>query len=247
LEPAPRFSIVLATDNSADRLPDLLDSLVGQGAARGFELVVADAGSQDRSLAQIAVALPPPASRVASQHDQGIYDAWNRVLPVLQGEWTLFLGDDDALASPCVLAQLADCLRTDPRLVSADVVLCSAQRVGAGVLMPRWNADRLWLGMRFAHPASLIRTSVLQRYGFDASYRIAGDYAFFLAHPELRVALIPTITLTRIGAGGVSQTMLGLLAQEVYRALRSNGYSRLKSSYYPARILLKALWRRCWR
>lgn len=241
------FSIVLATRNSASRLPDLLASLAAQTDPACFELVVADAGSQDHSLALVSAALPPPASRVASERDLGIYDAWNRALPALQGEWTLFLGDDDALASPTVLAQLADRLRSDPALAAADALLCSAQRAGDGVLRPRFRADRLWRGLRFAHPAMVTRTRVLQQSGFDASYRIAGDYAFLLAHPELRIVLIPQTTLTRLGAGGISQTRLGLLAREVYRALRSHGHSRLQSSYYPARILLTALRRWLWR
>jgi len=244
---AKLFTILLATRNSSERLPDLLASLSAQEDSASFELVVADGTSEDHSLALIAVALPPPASRVASQRDHGIYDAWNRALPRLRGDWTLFLGDDDALASPAVLAQLAERLRDDSSLQQVHGLACTALLRNGRRIHPRYSAQQLWRGMHFAHPASLIRTSVLKQHGFDASYRIAGDYAFFLAHPELRVALIPDITLTRIGAGGISQTKLGLLAREVYRALRSNGYSRLKSSYYPARILLKALLRRFWR
>lgn len=244
---AKLFSIVLATRNSAGRLPDLLASLAAQTDSASFELVVADAGSADDTLALIAATLPPPVSRVASRWDAGIYDAWNRALPALQGEWTLFLGDDDVLASPTELAQLTERLRRDPRLATVDALLCSALRAGDAVLRPRFRADQLWRGMRFAHPAMLTRTSLLQRMGFDSSYRIAGDYAFFLSQPQLRVALIPDIILTKLGAGGISQTRLGVLAREVYRALRSHGHSRLQSSYYPARILLTALRRRLWR
>lgn len=244
---APLFSLVLATRNSQHRLPGLLNSLQLQGDASLFELVVADAASGDCGLDLIAAALPPPLSRVVSWSDDGIYDAWNRALPALRGVWTLFLGDDDALAAPGVLAELARLLATNPPLASADAVLCSALLADGRLLQPQHHPDRFWMGMRFAHPAMLTRTTLLQRHGFDASYRIAGDYAFFLEHPQLRVALIPDFTLTRLGPDGISQTQLVPLAREVYRCLRSHGTSRLRSSYYPARILFTALRRPLWR
>lgn len=243
----PLFSIVLATRNSEVRLGPLLASLSSQDPSVAFELVIADSTSMDGTLARIEKLLPSPLSSLASSADNGIYDAWNRAIPSLCGLWTLFLGDDDAIASPDALHLAAQSIMSFNCNPIPDIVLFAGFLKSGKSIFPRYSPKTLWRGMRFAHPASLIRTSVLKQHSFDSSYRIAGDYAFFLAHPELRVARIPDITLTRIGAGGISQTKLGLLAREVYRALRSNGYSRLKSSYYPSRILLKALLRRLWR
>lgn len=232
---SPFFSIILAVKNSAERIPPLLDSFRNQSFS-DYELLVAASSPSESSLPVIFDALPTSVAKLVSEFDVGIFDAWNRALPFLSGEWTFFLGDDDALASPNVLQQLALHLITEPDVKDVDAVLCSALLAGR-LVRPHYRADSFWKGMRFAHPSMLIRTSLLKNSAFDASFRVAGDFDYLLRSPQLRFLILSEYVLTSIGPKGISQTRLVLLAREVFRALRKNGYRRLHSIYYPFRII----------
>lgn len=73
--------------------------------------------------------------------------------------------------------------------------------------------------LNIAYPGALHKKSLLIRLnGFDASYRIAGDYDFILrAGAGLKTAYIDHVTVI-FGANGVSSTSPIRVAREVLRA-----------------------------
>ena len=103
----PFFSIITATYDAAIPLPGLLESLADQ-RCRDFELVLQDGHSTDNTVALVeSYRHRLPSLKLQSTPDTGIYDAWNRALDRVAGQWVLFLGADDALAGPDVLDVVA--------------------------------------------------------------------------------------------------------------------------------------------
>ena len=83
--------------NGAETIQRCLDSVLAQQAGLA-EIVVVDGASTDGTVA----ILERNAKRLASwssEPDRGICDAWNKALARVRGEWVLFLGADDRLAS----------------------------------------------------------------------------------------------------------------------------------------------------
>src|SRR5688500_8811110 len=92
---SPRFSIITSTFNAAAALPSTAQSLARQ-TCRDFEWIVMDAASRDGT-AEVARGFGELVTTLVSEPDRGIYDAWNKALPRLRGEWVLFLGAGDSL------------------------------------------------------------------------------------------------------------------------------------------------------
>ncbi|AAS94467.1 glycosyltransferase family 2 protein [Nitratidesulfovibrio vulgaris] len=207
----PFLSVVIATFNVAEVLRECLHSLASQ-TFRDFEVVIQDGASTDGTLAvaQEAAGRLPRLS-LASVADSGIYDAWNRALPRVTGDWVLFLGSDDTLAGPDVLAQCARRLADLPPQVlyacgdalevypdgSSRAVTCTAE--GA----TRRMADHI----PFCHSSLWHRACLFEARHFDATLRIAADYDLICrTWPHDGVGHTLGITVTHMGVGGVSSS-----------------------------------------
>ena len=208
-EPMIDFSIVIATLDAGSTLQRCLDSVWSQDHP-SVEVVVMDGGSSDETVA----VLERNADRIhywRSERDRGIYQAWNRALDHVTGDWVLFLGASDRLAGPDVLGRIARALTSvdqDTRVAygSLDVVDSSGRlerRVGAPWVEVR---ELVGVALPMGHPATFHRRSLFEDVGrFDESYRICGDYELLLRDVLTRdPVFLPGIVVTEMQAGGVS-------------------------------------------
>jgi glycosyltransferase involved in cell wall biosynthesis len=119
--------VILCTFNRAAMLADALESLLRQqtGADLSFEVVVVDNASTDGTRVVVEGLTPPPGVRLryAFEPRQGLPHARNRGLRETTAEWIAFF-DDDQLASPAWLRELASVARaTGARCVAGSVTL----------------------------------------------------------------------------------------------------------------------------
>ena len=223
----PRISVVTATRNAQQYLERLLMSTAGQTYAR-TELIVQDGASTDRTL-HILRRHAAGLAHVASEPDTGVYDAWNKALRHVRGEWTIFLGADDLFAAPEVCARCAAHLANLPRRVI----------FAFGALLLIKEGKPLYPVSRSVHaaitnhisdsglsfPATFVRTAYLKARGFDASYRIAGDFALTAAAVSREsIYRIPELISFMDIADGLSSNprYAALMLQERMRVLREH-------------------------
>ncbi len=111
----PRISVIIAVRNGAGTLQRALDSVFEQ-TYDDIELIVMDGASSDGTQA----ILERNAARIAywrSEPDGGIYQAWNKALDHVTGDWICFLGADDRFHASDIVASVAAAL--DRRRCSA--------------------------------------------------------------------------------------------------------------------------------
>lgn len=259
----PCFTIITSTWNAAATLPRLLDSLAAQ-TCRDFNWIVQDGASSDATLDIVERYRDRlPEILTASGRDNGIYDAWNKAIDRWQnklGEWVLFLGADDALAGPAVLAavkeHLTGCPETVLYAIGGMTFTDYEQGTSRSADHPADYAEKFrqrFSGMPLSHSALFQRRRVFFPERFDAAFRICGDYDFILrtwtATQQLyRLPVLVTI----MAAGGISSSprMKRLYLQEKRRAICKNlsfdkkapcrYFVLLADAYtYPAKIALK--------
>lgn len=224
-KPVIDVSIVVAVRNGAATLSRCLNSILAQDGCT-IEVIVVDAMSNDGTetiidlyRSSISVSIREP--------DQGVYDAWNKALAVVRGEWCAFLGADDCFLntnSVAALLKAASESQEDPPVFVFGGIL----RVGAAQDYinhpdPRNPHEYLRTGRMLPHPGSLHRTSALRLLGgFDSSYRVAGDFVAVLELSNRgQLSRCPEI-VTAMHVGGMSSTwaMARVSAREMFRALR---------------------------
>ncbi len=218
---APKISILMATWNCAPLLANFFRSLEKQGSG-DWELLILDNCSSDglfQLVRDYQEAHPHHLIRCSSQPDVGIYDAWNRGVKLARGTYLCFIGADDTFVSSEILQHLLGLTSS-----SAELITCRNSYYSSdGRFLRDWGSSWRWRRMResmnVAHPGMLVRRDLFDRFGlFDPSFKICGDYEWFLRlSPAVRAIHIPNSVLNIVQAG-VSHTKIGAVYAETFRA-----------------------------
>jgi glycosyltransferase involved in cell wall biosynthesis len=213
--------------NASDFLPRCLNSIFEQDYPH-VEVVVADGGSQDGTIDALRRYAINFGSRLkwASEPDSGISDAWNKAVDRSVGDWLLFLGADDSLASSTTLSSVAPALTAiGSRIVYGDVELRDSEGAPVGRVAEPWSPAEFRACRRsLPHQAVFHHRSLFAAHGrFDERLRITGDYDFLLR--ELKYSepvYLPGLTIANMQIGGVSSTRRNIhrLALEQLRLFR---------------------------
>jgi glycosyltransferase len=227
------ISVVTATWNCAQTLPDCLASVARQTYANK-EHVIIDGASTDGTIELINHYMDQIAS-FKTEPDKGIYDALNKGIQLATGDVVGFLHADDFYASDDVLFTIAKAF-DDPEVcaVYGDLQYVSQQNTSKVVRHWRsksFNPKDLIRGWMPAHPTLYVRRDWYTKIGgFDVSYRIAADYLSILklfTQPDFKTVHIPEV-LVKMRLGGVSNKSLITIinkSKEDWRALRSCHFS----------------------
>ena len=206
------LTIITATYNAAATLPRLLESLAAQ-TCQDFELVIQDGASTDDTVAMAESYRDRlPFLSLASEPDTGIYDAWNKALPRVRGEWVLFLGADDALTGRDTLEQCRASLIGLPDTAlyaggGVDRVGRDGSRVTHFPYFLEKLDQRIRDGMPFPHQGLWHRSMLFSDHRFDTTLRIAADYDLVCRTwtNENGTTILP-FTVTRMQRGGISDS-----------------------------------------
>lgn len=219
-----------------------------------IEHIVIDGGSTDGTVDLIR----KHESRIAkwlSEPDRGIADAFNKGLRLATGDYVMFLNADDWLADPEAIARLVAAARERewPLVIYGD---CDLYDRDHDHFLYRasipYDRAALLRGAALPHPGLLTHRDYFVRHGeFDETFRIAMDYELFLRGvPQTGAQHVPVL-VTNVRGGGLSTRDRGLALEEIFRALRKNGYlrsglaeMRLRGYYfvrYAARRILETL------
>ncbi len=226
MRPQTTFSIIMAVKNGEKTLARALDSLLAQTHAQ-WECLAQDGASTDATAGILDARAADGRIKPRREADSGVYQAWNRALDRACGDWLMFLGADDALAGPHVLARAArELAALPPAVLFAQAGLNLGRRGEVTETVARSKAEvfRFFVsGMPLLTPAVFFRRDLFAHGArFDESYRIAGDFAFVAERlrPD-NLALLPFVA-SYMELGGLSSALKSrpVLDEERKRVLR---------------------------
>jgi len=238
----PLVSIVVVTLNCGPKISGTLGSIVSQHSRQSIEVVVVDGASTDNTLDEVRKYSP---ETLLSAKDGGIYEAMNKGIGVAKGAYCMFINAGDELASTTVIDALRPELEAGAHdLLIGDHLVCYND--GLRILVkPRWPGSTA--GMPFSHQAAVYRTSILRKFPFDSTYRLAADYDQLLR--LLRSGVEPfrvDLLLSVVEAGGVSDlrrikvirewTRIGGFRLSYLRYLSQFVVQQLAARLLPARL-----------
>lgn len=201
-----RITIITSTLNCAVSLAATAASIRSQ-THHGVQWIVADGASSDGTL-EVIQRNADIIGHSFSEADIGIYDAWNKACRFIDGDWVLFLGAGDLLASPQTLTQMASrlCDLSENTAVAYGNVCQMAEgrllyRYGR-VDLQRWDLHRPALP---AHQGVFQRAKLLTGHRpFDTSYRIAADSKFLLQTLRFCAPTYVDLDVCQMEPGGIS-------------------------------------------
>jgi len=212
---AMRISIIVASRNAGPTIGRCLDS-IAQQQHPNIETIVADGGSSDGTVDLLKKRSASRGTSLVwfSEPDSGIAEAWNKAVGCATGDWVLFLGADDRLASPDVLSRAAVVLEQalpEHRVVYGQVTLVATNGEEVGALDRPWSSNEFHnCYYNLPHQAVFHHRSLFKEFGkFDTSLTIAAAFDFLLrALAEAEPLRVPGLTVTQMQIGGLSNSRL---------------------------------------
>ena len=222
-------SVVTVCLNAVGTIAATIKSVLAQGDQL-VDYVIVDGGSTDGTLDIVQAYAESSGGQLSwsSAPDHGIYDAMNFGLTRASGDFILFLGADDTLLEGA-LGFFDEAIAANPEsdLVYGEALLVDAS--GRARLQRAQKVVRSIAGiprtLPVCHQACAFSARALTALrGFDASYRIAGDYEFYLRFHE--AGLLGSGVerpVVAFGRAGVSSRLGRATALEYRRARVAHG------------------------
>jgi glycosyltransferase involved in cell wall biosynthesis len=164
-----KISIIIPTYNAGQTLQNCLDSISAQ-KYRSWELIIIDGQSTDGTIA-IIEKNKHLISYWESEKDGGVYEAMNKALTHVTGQWVYFMGADDELLPG--FSEMAAALSDPAAIYYANVFAEGTKRLGA---LTRYQFAKFGP----YHLAMIYPASVFEKYKFDTRYKISADFALTL-------------------------------------------------------------------
>lgn len=224
----PVISVIIATFNAESTLKDCLDSIIKQKNSL-IELIVIDGDSTD-STQTIISSYRFNIDYSISEKDRGIYDAWNKGISHVHGDWILFIGADDTLEPDAFdkyikFLNLHDTTGVD-YICAKNTYLSKEGKILKEIGVP-WRWEQFRKTMKVAHVASLHRVTLFKEIGlYDLKFPICGDYELLLRKQDKLRCLFFNNCIARMTTGGASFSMKALWEAHKIRRLHS-GHSIL--------------------
>ena len=236
------LSVIIATFNAASDLQRTLNSFSSIAESVHIEIIIQDGASTDSTCAVAESFSQRLSISIESKKDAGIYDAWNKALERISGEWVLFMGAGDVFCHEYSLAEVAKILRTLPEnydYYSLPVIMVQEDGTVIETVAPAANAEAsLAQGMCIPHQGLFHRCRLFVTRRFDIHFRIAGDYAFVAATLHAANCRFGTSPCVKMLVGGVSSTMPNMLVREKEFLAISRRYF---SSAFPWKIYCRIM------
>ena len=173
------LSVITINLNNLEGLRKTIESVVSQ-TWRDFEWIIIDGGSSDGSK-ELIEENEAYVSYWCSEPDKGIYNAMNKGLRQAHGNYCLFLNSGDWLAQDSTIADVLPILSGD--IFVARSLYHNGQKItGKSRFISQENFSLSTLAREsLPHQSTFIRTALLRKSGgYDESYRLLADWAFFL-------------------------------------------------------------------
>ena len=170
----PKISIVTINWNNKAGLEKTCASVASQ--TTDYEWVIIDGGSTDGSV-EVIHQFDNYISYWVSEPDKGIYNAMNKGIDAVSGDYVLFLNSGDALVANDVIEKVKKFLLEDPKDFVVGCVICGGKY--ANQIVPPVEVTGTFLFEKYlSHPASFVKSHLLKKLRFDENYRIASDWIF---------------------------------------------------------------------
>jgi glycosyltransferase involved in cell wall biosynthesis len=211
------LSIVTINKDNRIGLQKTINSLRSLGE-RNYQWVCIDSVSTDGSV-ELANQFKTQDDVVISEKDTGIYNAMNKGISLVKGDYILFLNSGDTLSTQM---KSLDFMRvvTGHDLALFGFEIRNTQR------KPRANGWRFW-SMPTSHQAIVYSSTLLKQNPFDESYRFAADFEHYLRINRTHLSIYSDDRALIVNEPYGSDAHLPVLLSEYRHALIKNGYPKL--------------------
>lgn len=187
------IDIVTINKDNKDGLLQTILSVISQTKFDEINYIIIDGGSTDGSK-EIIKKYKNLFGYSTSRRDKGIYNAFNKALSHLKGEYVLFLNSGDYLVSETTIEQVLNyldgtvivygdqMLSGNKKLVNlggVSIMVHSDEVVATNKILPDKLNEDFFRTNSLPHQATFIKTEYMKEHPYDETYKVIGDWKFF--------------------------------------------------------------------
>ena len=184
------IDIVTINKDNKDGLLQTILSVISQTKFDEINYIIIDGGSTDGSK-EIIKKYKNLFGYSTSRQDKGIYNAFNKALSHLKGEYVLFLNSGDYLASATTIEQVLKYLHNEViiygdqmlsgnkklvNLAGVKIMVHSDEVVATNKTLPDKLNEDFFRTNSLPHQATFIKTEYMKEHPYSEEYRIIGDW-----------------------------------------------------------------------
>lgn len=174
------ISIIIATFNAESTIAQALNSIREQ-TYNNIETIIVDGASTDGTL-DVVKQYGDIVSKLVSEKDKGVYDAFNKGINIATGDYIYFLGSDDCLKNSDAIRMASELLLKDIKVLSFPVIMVDERTHTEFLVKNERSKDDIFSGNMLPHQGLFIRTDIMKKYLYDTNYRIVADYDFLVRY-----------------------------------------------------------------
>ena len=167
------ITIITVVYNDKENIEDTIKSVLGLNSDNIYiEYIVLDGNSNDGTW-EIIQKYSKKLAFCKSEPDKGIYNAMNKAIEQISGEWCIFINSGDRIISNA-LKVFETNIDENTGILYGDVFLNFNQ----GTVLQKATKEKDKVPT-FCHQAAFIRADLMKKWKYDEKYRICADYDFF--------------------------------------------------------------------
>lgn len=218
-----KISVVTVVYNSVHNVEETLLNVIGQTWGN-LEYIVIDGGSTDGTV-DVIKKYTDKITFWISEKDKGIFDAMNKSLQYVTGEYVLFMNAGDTFVSHSTVENVFSQDVSDADLIYGDTYVLNhlGYKLGKADAIYSHNPSpqaMVFLSQGFCHQSLFTKTEVLKTIRFNTKYPIGADYdttakVYFKGNHKLHYVGFP-VAVFDDRTGGASHYKIKKMYQERY-------------------------------
>lgn len=242
-------SIITVCYNSESTLKDTIESVLNQ-SYQNLEYIIIDGGSMDKTINVIkSFELKFKKKNITyswiSEPDKGIYDAMNKGLNLVQGDYIGILNSDDWYANDTVSKIIAMGYNKEYCIISGWKTKVNGAKIEQKTFRNKKDIKRyIHRLMPINHPATFVHKDVYKKIGgFNINYQLSADYDLIYRsfNSNVKFLFIDDVLVYMRNTGATHQAKnLFITAKEDY-IIRKNNKVKLASVFYIKRLIFNYL------
>jgi glycosyltransferase involved in cell wall biosynthesis len=169
-----KFSVITVVYNGETEIEHTILSCINQ-TYPDLEYIVVDGASNDNTI-NIINSYKNRITKFLSEPDNGIYDAMNKAIDMVSGDWVLFMNCGDSFYDVNVLSNIAkeiDTIETNPEIIYGNTIY---HFKNASLRVKPMPLNKIEREMVFCHQSTFVKASLIKSTKFDLTYKLAADY-----------------------------------------------------------------------
>lgn len=173
-----KISVVTICYNSKLFIEKTILSVINQ-SYEDLEYIVVDGGSTDGTL-DVIHKYSNRITKWISEKDEGIYNAMNKALDIITGDWVIFMNSGDCFYRYDVLSNIdflkyseASCCGV---IYGNGISLYRKKRLLRSGTLPFFKNNKIFKNMGFCHQDVFIKSSLAKSMRFRENFKLCADY-----------------------------------------------------------------------